>query len=121
MRKQDFQFDLPPGLIAEKPCEKRSDSRLLVVNPPDQSLTHQQFYQLVDFLKAEDCLIFNNTKVIPARLLGKRDSGGKVEVLIERIKQINGKDACIAQIRASNTPKVGVKIIFPKDFVLQVI
>lgn len=121
MRKQDFHFDLPQGLIAEVPTENRSESRLLVVDPRKHSMLHHQFFQLIDFLDAEDCLIFNNTKVIPARLLGQRESGGKVEVLIERIKKINDKDACIAQIRASNTPKAGTKIILSDEFVLQVI
>jgi len=117
VRKQDFQFELPQHLIADKPCEKRSDSRLLIVNPRSQSMKHRQFYQLVDLLQPDDCLIFNNTKVIPARLLGQRDSGGKVEVLIERV---NGENVCIAQIKASNTPKGDVRINISKDFVLKV-
>ncbi len=121
MRKQDFQFDLPSNLIAEKPCDNRTDSRLLVLNPKQQSQLHKQFHQLIDSLAEGDCLIFNNTKVIPARLLGKRESGGQVEVLIERVKQVDGKDECIAQMRASNTPKTGVKIILADDFVLQVV
>jgi len=120
MRKQDFQFDLPKSLIAEKPCENRSDSRLMVIDPQKQSISHQQFYQLVDFLNPEDCLIFNNTKVIPARLFGEKESGGKVEVLIERVIEHDGDSRCIAQIRASNTPKTGMKIIISEHFVLQV-
>ncbi len=120
MRKQDFQFDLPQSLIAEKPCEERSHSRLLVINPKTQQVVHRQFFNLLDFINENDCLIFNNTKVIPARLLGEKESGGKVEVLIERVKQINGKEGCIAQIRASNTPKAGTKIILAKNFLLRV-
>jgi len=120
MRKQDFQFDLPKSLIAEKPCENRSDSRLMVIDPQKQSIFHQQFHQLVDFLNPEDCLIFNNTKVIPARLFGEKESGGKVEVLIERVIEHDGGSHCVAQVRASNTPKDGVKIIISEHFVLQV-
>ena len=117
MQKQDFQFELPQHLIAAKPCEKRSDSQLLLVDPAQNSLAHHQFYQFVDHLQPDDCLIFNNTKVIPARLRGRRESGGKIEVLIERV---NGENACIAQLRASNKPKAGVKIIITEDFILEV-
>ncbi len=120
MRKQDFHFDLPKSLIAEKPCENRSDSRLMVIDPQKMSVSHQQFYQLVDFLSPKDCLIFNNTKVIPARLFGEKESGGKVEVLIERVIEHDGDSRCVAQIRASNTPKKGVKIIISEDFILRV-
>lgn len=117
MQKQEFQFQLPQHLIADKPCEKRSASRMMVIDPLVQSIKHQHFYDLLDFLQPNDCLIFNNTKVIPARLQGQRESGGKVEVLLERI---NGEDTCIAQIRASNTPKSGVKIVISENFCLQV-
>ncbi len=133
MLKQEFQFDLPKNLIAYAPCEKRTDSRLLVINPERNSINHHQFNELIDFLNPEDCLIFNNTKVIPARLFGKRESGGKVEVLIERVigsilasdkVSIDGKNlkqTCLAQVRASNSPKAGAKIVIAKDFELQVI
>ena len=121
MRKQDFQFELPPALIATSPCEQRSGSRLLLANPLQQSFEHQQFSQLVDFLEPNDCLIFNNTKVIPARLIGERESGGKVEVLIERVRDESGTQSCIAQVRASNTPKAGVKLRIAEDFKLEVV
>jgi len=121
MRKQDFQFELPAGLIATTPCEQRSGSRLLLVNPLQQSFKHQQFSQLADFLEPNDCLIFNNTKVIPARLIGERESGGKIEVLIERIRDNSEVQSCIAQVRASNTPKAGVKIRITDDFELEVV
>lgn len=121
MRKQDFQFELPPSLIASMPSEQRSGSRLLLANSLQQSLQHRQFSQLVEFLEPNDCLIFNNTKVIPARLLGERESGGKVEILIERVRDDSTTQSCIAQIRASNTPKAGVKISIATDFELQVV
>jgi len=121
MKKQDFQFELPKHLIAEKPCENRVDSRLMLVNPELNDLSHKTFNQLVDYLNPEDCLIFNNTKVIPARLFGQKESGGKVEVLIERLVEKEGSTQCIAKVRASNTPKRGVKINIAEDFVLQVV
>ncbi len=123
MRKQDFQFDLPDSLIANQPCEERAQSRLLDLQPATGLIKDRHFYDIVDSIRPKDCLIFNNTKVIPARLLGKRKTGGKVEVLLERVIPGKGtaKDQCIAQLRASNTPKAGAKIIVADDFVLQVI
>jgi S-adenosylmethionine:tRNA ribosyltransferase-isomerase len=121
VQKHDFKFDLPNGLIAEVPCENRTDSRLLVIDPTQKKHLHHHFNQLIDFLKPNDCMIFNNTRVIPARLIGKKESGGKAEVLIERITSVDGKESCIAQVRSSNTPKAGVKIIIADDFVLQVV
>jgi S-adenosylmethionine:tRNA ribosyltransferase-isomerase len=122
MRKQDFHFDLPESLIANEPCKNRSHSRLLAISPEKGQLKDQQFFDLIDSIEANDCLIFNNTKVIPARLLGKRESGGKIEVLLERVIPHAGgaKDTCIAQLRASNTPKTGTKIIIADDFSLVV-
>ena len=123
MRKQDFQFDLPDSLIANQPCEERAQSRLLDLQPGTGLIKDKHFYDIVDSIQPKDCLIFNNTKVIPARLLGKRETGGKVEVLLERVIPGKGtaKDQCIAQLRASNTLKTGAKIIVADDFVLQVI
>lgn len=123
MRKQDFQFDLPDSLIANQPCEERTQSRLLDIQPLTGQIEDKHFYDIFDSVKPSDCLIFNNTKVIPARLLGNRETGGKVEVLLERV--IPGKgavnDHCMAQLRASNTPKTGANIIVADDFVLRVI
>ena len=123
MRKQDFQFDLPDSLIANQPCEQRTHSRLLDIQPVTKEIEDKRFYDIVDSVMPSDCLIFNNTKVIPARLLGKRESGGKVEVLLERVLPGKGvaRDQCIAQLRASNTPKAGANIIVADDFMLRVI
>ncbi len=123
MRKQDFQFNLPPRLIAKMPSETRSGSRLLIADPADRNIQHREFSQLVDFLRPNDCLIFNNTKVIPARLTGERESGGKVEILIERVRPASAatfNDSCIAQVRASNTPKPGARIKISESFELKV-
>lgn len=131
MRKQDFSFDLPEELIANEPKQTRSNSRLMLLDPQKQSYADKQFHQLVDYIQPNDCLIFNDTKVIPARLQGKRDSGGKIEVMMERIipasdlsseQKFSGeKDVCIAQLRASNTPKVNTIIHIAEDFQLQVV
>lgn len=125
MRKQDFQFDLPDALIANEPCENRTQSRLLCLEPAKSTLVDRHFYDLAALIEPEDCLIFNNTKVIPARLFGQRDSGGKVEVLLERVipgnASENQTDSCIAQLRASNAPKPGVEIVIADDFVLRVV
>jgi len=120
MLKQEFKFDLPDDLIAKQPCAQRVNSRLLVLDPISEKVEHRQFYQLLEYLNPNDCLIFNNTKVIPARLHGERETGGKVEVLIERVIKKNGKDTCIAQLRASNTPKTGATIIIGSQYELQV-
>jgi S-adenosylmethionine:tRNA ribosyltransferase-isomerase len=121
MLKQDFKFDLPKELIADQPAENRTDSRLLVIDPQKEQTVHRHFHQLVDFIEPNDCLIFNNTRVIPARLKGVKESGGSVEVLIERVKQQDGVDICLAQLRASNTPKAGAKVILSDDFIMEVI
>lgn len=135
MRKQDFSFELPEELIASEPKQTRSNSRLMLLDPQKCSFEDKQFHQLVDAINSNDCLIFNDTKVIPARLQGKRDSGGKIEVMLERIipasdssfeqklseKQSSEQnDICIAQLRASNTPKIGTVIHIAEDFQLQV-
>ena len=82
MKLSDFDFDLPKSLIAQYPSEKRIDSRLLVVQ---KDFINATFSQLGEFLKPNDLLILNDTKVIPARLFGQKESGGKVEILVERL------------------------------------
>jgi len=122
MRKQDFHFELPESLIANEPCKQRTQSRLLDLNPVEAVFNDKHFYEVVDSIQENDCLIFNNTKVIPARLQGQRETGGKVEVLLERVipGKNNSKDSCIAQLRASNTPKAGASIIISDGFILRI-
>ncbi len=121
MHKSAFKFDLPEDLIAAYPCKERSGSRLLLVDPIKQQVQHQGFSQLADFLQPDDCLIFNNTKVIPARLFAEKETGGKVEILLERVKLVAGKSICVAQIRASNKPKVDTIIKLEQGIAFQVI
>ena len=83
LRKSDFYFDLPEELIAQDPLEDRSSSRLLVLNKTTGEVEHHVFKDIIDFLHEGDCLVLNNTKVIPARLMGvKADTGAAIEVLL---------------------------------------
>ncbi|CAC9635526.1 tRNA preQ1(34) S-adenosylmethionine ribosyltransferase-isomerase QueA [bacterium endosymbiont of Bathymodiolus sp. 5 South] len=104
MQLSDFDFDLPKSLIAQHPSKNRTDSRLLIAQ---SNLIDAQFHQIGDFIQSGDLLVMNNTKVIPARLFGHKDSGGKVEIMIERL--LNDKQV-LAMIRASRAPQIGSKI-----------
>jgi S-adenosylmethionine:tRNA ribosyltransferase-isomerase len=85
MKTSDFDYNLPPELIAQTPVEPRDSSRLLALNRKDGSITHRQFYEITDYLRAGDVCVFNDSRVIPARLKGKRiETGGKVEILLLR-------------------------------------
>jgi len=117
MKTSEFHFDLPERLIAQRPPEKRRNSRLLVL-PPDGNPADRQFEELADFLRAGDLLVLNDTRVIPARLLGKKESGGRVEVLIERIE--NGFEA-EAHIRASKACKPGTRLLLENSLQVEVL
>ncbi|WP_321324665.1 tRNA preQ1(34) S-adenosylmethionine ribosyltransferase-isomerase QueA [Thiomicrorhabdus sp.] len=120
MKRQDFFFDLPENLIAQQPPKKRRDSRLLVMS--DASLDHQlidaKFPDLLSYLQPNDLLVFNNTKVIPARLFGQKASGGKVELLIERV--VDNK-TLLTHIRSSRSPKPGTILTIEDAFDVEVI
>ncbi|NLA88474.1 MAG: tRNA preQ1(34) S-adenosylmethionine ribosyltransferase-isomerase QueA [Alcaligenaceae bacterium] len=107
----DFDYDLPEELIAQSPAEQRNKSRLLRVDAQGQCHDHQ-FTDLIQFLKPNDLLIFNNTKVIKARLFGQKETGGKVELLVERLLDEN---RALAHIRASKSPKLHTKLLFAED------
>lgn len=104
MKTSDFDFDLPSELIAQFPTQERSQSRLLHLDGANGSLADGQFGDLAKFLKPGDLLVFNDTRVIKARLFGVKDSGGKLEVLIERVLD---EHQALAHIRASHAPKPG--------------
>jgi len=108
MKTRDFFYDLPARLIAQYPARHRTDSRLLRINTKQGSLEDRQFTDFPDLLNPGDVLVFNNTRVIPARLYGHKATGGKVELLIERI---SSEHSALAHVRASKTPKVGSDII----------
>lgn len=82
MKKSDFYFDLPEELIAQHPSQKRDESRLLCLGREDGKIEHRHFYDIIDYLKPGDCLVLNNTKVLPARLYGVKKTGAKVEFLM---------------------------------------
>ena len=107
MQRSDFHYDLPEDLIATRPCDARSGSRLLYLDPVEDVLADRQFTGLPGLLEPGDLLVFNNTRVIPARIFGRKTSGGRVEVLIERI---TGPDSATAHIRASKTPREGTQL-----------
>jgi len=118
MNLTDFQYQLPDELIARYPAEQRTASRLLAMDRHDGDLGHHGFVDLVDLLKPNDLLIFNNTRVIPARLFGEKETGGKVEVMVERI---TSGSRGVAQIRASKSPKPGSRILLDKDLSIRVV
>lgn len=107
----DFDFTLPDRLIAQHPPEVRGSSRLLVALP-DMPLQDRAFGDLPDYIEAGDVLVFNNTKVMKARLFGQKESGGKIEALIERVLD---NHTALAHIRSSKSPKPGTKLIFEGD------
>ncbi len=112
MKLSDFHFDLPEELIAHYPPVKRTDSRLLCLSRESGDIEHRGFTDFISLIKPEDLVVFNNTRVIPARLFGHKQSGGKVEVLLERVMADN---QILAQVRASKTPKTDSYIIFSAE------
>ncbi len=108
MKTSDFSFDLPDELIARFPMEERSASRLLCVDGETGSIDHKGFRDLEGLLNPGDLLVFNNTKVIPARLYGQKESGGKLEALVERVLD---EHHVIAHVKSSRSPKAGQRII----------
>ncbi|ATM75092.1 tRNA preQ1(34) S-adenosylmethionine ribosyltransferase-isomerase QueA [Serratia fonticola] len=112
MRVADFSFELPESLIARYPQPERSGCRLLQLDGPSGGLTHGVFTDLLDNLEAGDLLVFNNTRVIPARLFGRKVSGGKIEVLVERVLDDH---RVLAHVRASKAPKPGTELLLGDD------
>jgi len=108
MKTRDFFYELPDELIAQHPTKKRTDSRLLCLDRNKGTLQDRQFTDISELLNPNDVLVFNNTRVIPARLYGQKPTGGKVEILIERI---TSEHRALAHVRASKTPKIGTDII----------
>jgi len=108
MRVADFSFDLPDELIARFPKADRTSSRLLSLNGPTGEIEHKIFSDILELVNENDLLVFNNTKVIPARMFGQKESGGKVEVLVERVLD---EHRVLAHIRASKSPKPGNVLI----------
>lgn len=116
MKISDFDFELPAERIARFPLENRSDSKLLQVT--DQGLSHSSFKEVVELLQPNDLLVFNNTKVIPARIFGRKTTGGRVELLVERVLD---QTKMLAQVHVSKPPKVGDKLLFDRDIEMEVL
>ncbi len=117
MKKSDFNYLLPNALIAQKPLAERDASRLLCMNRNTGEIIDRQFSDFIDLINEQDLLVFNDTKVIPARLFGIKHSGGKVEILIERILDDHH---AIAHVKASKSPKPGTVLKLEQGFQCQV-
>ncbi len=115
MKVSDFNYDLPEELIAQHPYEKRDEARLMVLHRNTKQIEHKVFKDIIDYLEPGDCLVLNDTKVIPARLYGKKDTGAKVEFLL--LKRIENDD-WEAMVRPGNKLKAGAKVSFG-DGILQ--
>ena len=109
MKLEEFDYKLPEELIAQVPIEKRDESRLMVLDKNNKKIEHKTFKDIIDYLEPGDCLVRNNTKVIPARLYGKKDTGANVEFVL--LKQIEG-DIWESIVRPGNKLKPGTKVIF---------
>lgn len=112
MQLSDFDYQLPEKLIAQSPLSERNASRLLVVNPVKDTLSDRGFMDLAEFIEAGDLLVFNNTRVIPARLFGQKKTGGKLEVMVERVLD---REYLLAHIRSSKAPKPGTRLLLEKE------
>ena len=109
MKVSDFNYDLPEELIAQTPIEKRDESRLMILDRKEQTIEHKKFKDIIDYLEPGDCLVRNNTKVIPARIYGKKETGANVEFLL--LNNIEG-DIWESIVRPGNKLHVGTKVIF---------
>ena len=109
MKVSDFNYELPEELISQHPYDKRDEARLMVLNKGSQTIEHKVFKDVIDYLNPGDCLVINNTKVIPARLYGKKDTGANVEFLL--LKRIEG-DIWESIVRPGSKLKAGAKVIF---------
>ena len=108
----EFNYNLPEELIAQVPIEKRDESKLMVLNRKDQTIEHRTFKDIIDFLQPGDCLVRNNTKVIPARIYGKKETGANVEFLL--LNNIEG-DIWETIVRPGNKLHVGTKVLFGEE------
>jgi len=123
----DYNYELPPDLIAQKPSARRDRSMLLCLNRQTGGVSHHRFYEISDFLEPGDVLVLNDTAVVPGRLEGKRDTGGKVEVLIidypeaRKSVQKNGHFVCRCLVKTSKRPVPGMWLYFEEDLKAEVL
>ncbi|MDQ2069337.1 tRNA preQ1(34) S-adenosylmethionine ribosyltransferase-isomerase QueA [Natronospira bacteriovora] len=116
-RRSDYHFHLPEALIAQQPLPERSASRLLCLDGASGEIHDRHFRELPELLAPGDLLVFNDTRVIPARLYGRKASGGRVEILVERVI---AADRCLAHVRASKSPRPGSEIRVGDDARIEV-
>lgn len=115
---EDFAYELPEKLIAHYPTQQRTDSRLLCLNKTTGVIQHKKFKDILNFINPGDLLVLNNTQVIPARLYAKKATGGKVEILIEKI--VEDKKCVLAQLKSSKSVKLGTVLILENGVSLEV-
>jgi len=124
---QNYDYNLPEDLIAQEPIPRRDHSKLLVMDRNTGKVTHHRFYDIYDLLVPSDVLVINNTKVIPARLLGQKETGGKAEVFIldypdsRNIRMDHGESVCRCLIKTSKRPKDGSELFFDHGLKARVI
>ena len=118
MRIEDFDYELPQDLIAQHPAAERAASRLLHVDGKTGAMEDRSFRDIVELVDAKDVLVFNDTKVIKARLHGRKDTGGEVEILVERILD---PSRALAHVRASKPPRAGRQIVLARGGIVEVL
>jgi len=118
LKLSDFDYELPPALIAQHPAAERAASRLLHLDGRSGELADRQFRDLPNLLKAGDVLVMNDTRVIKARLTGRKETGGQVEVLVERVLD---HERALAKVRASKTPRAGSRLMLSHGAIAQVL
>jgi S-adenosylmethionine:tRNA ribosyltransferase-isomerase len=118
MKRTDFQFDLPDELIAQFPSQQRTASRLLSLDGQTGMLEDKGFVDIIDLIDSNDLLVFNNTRVIPARLLGRKETGGKIEILVERVLD---KQRVLAHVKSSKSPLPGRRLIVEDTLHIEVL
>lgn len=109
LQLSEFSYELPEELIARYPSERRSDSKLLCLDAHSGKIQHRIFRQLDELITKNDLLVFNDTRVIPARLFGSKQSGGRIEAMVERVQDAN---RVLVQVKASKSPRVGTRLLF---------
>lgn len=117
MKTTDFSYDLPGELIAQYPLANRDSSRLLCLET-DGKITDNEFKNISDYLKTGDLIVLNDTRVIPARLFARKETGGKVEIMLERIRD---EQTLLVQLRASKSPKPGTKLLLDNNISFEVL
>ena len=105
MLLSEYDYDLPEELIAQMPADKRENSKMMVLNRKDRTISHKHFYDIVDLIEPNTLLVMNNTKVLPARLIGHKDTGAKIEVFLLKSVE-NSKNGCLWDVLIKPSKRV---------------